>query len=132
LSAAKGPENHGIEKKKPKNKKPIEIIGIGDLLQTSFSEKGRFTGVQLRNELIIPLYEQHDHDPKKLTKALKVCAFINRLLTDGMKDEFALVQIKDGEHWKNLKEFRDIDCQVTDSELDPKGIEEIGNAKSRD
>ena len=47
---AKGGSSMGIdkiggEKKNFKNKGPNEFIRIGDLLQTSFSEKGRFTGV---------------------------------------------------------------------------------------
>lgn len=46
-----------------------------------------------------------------------------------MQDEFALIQIKDGEHWKKLKEFKDNSCQVNDEELAPEGKDEESRDK---
>ena len=40
------------------------------------------------------------------------------MLKDGLKDDFAIIQIKDGEVWKNKQEFAEIGCQVDVDELE--------------
>ena len=42
-----------------------------------------------------------------MKRILKVSSYINRMMQDGMKDDFALIQIKSGEILKNRKEFQD-------------------------
>ena len=41
---------------------------------------------------------------------MRICAFINRMLRDVVKDDFALIQIKELEINKKKKEFADADC----------------------
>ena len=69
-------------------KKGISEVKFGDILKPNFAENGELLGFELRNELAPVLYANNDYDLVPLKRLVKVCMYINRLIRDGLKDDF--------------------------------------------
>ena len=66
-------------------------------MQPKLSDEGEFLGFRLRSELMSSAFMSSDYNYNYLRRILKVCMFVNRLLTNGCKNEFILKKLFSGE-----------------------------------
>lgn len=63
---------------------------FGDLLRPVFSATGELKGVHFDCRLISLMFKAHSFRPLVLQRAIKACAYINRLLADGQAGDYLL------------------------------------------
>ena len=62
-------------------------------------------GAQIRTELINALYVEKEQEQPYLKRLIKCVGYINRIMRDGMRDDFMLIQVRNGEIAKNKIEY---------------------------
>ena len=96
------------------------------MLQPVFNDLGQFCGVVLRQDLVLPLWHSNSRSMNILLKAVNVCCYINRLIRDGLEEEFNLQQITNDPTTEE-KELVDAECQVEEDELEKRELDESDN-----
>ena len=68
----------------------IKPITFTDMMQPIFSDCGQILGFELRKEFVTMIYQNNDFDPKEIKKVIRHCLYINRMMTDGLQNDFFL------------------------------------------
>ena len=75
-------------------------------------------GINIRTELVNPLFYESELDIGYLKRAIKLVTYINRMMANGREDDFMLKQVKGGKSVSlKEKEFASIEIQVDVEEL---------------
>ena len=61
-----------------------------NLIKPVFTEKGGIAGFELRTELAPLVYQQDDYQFGQISRVIKTCINLNRLIKDGISNEYVL------------------------------------------
>ena len=70
---------------------------IGDFLRPIFSPYGEFKGVEFDCDLAPLMFKENGSKLLIIQRTIKVCAFINILLQEGLSTDFVLTKVQNPE-----------------------------------
>lgn len=97
-------------------------VNFGNLMMPHFSESGELLGFEIRHELVnmMLLYNNLDHEVMK--RAVRTVCYLNRLIQDGIKEDFNLtIGFDNSINFLKLRKI-DADIQVNEMELKEFGM----------
>lgn len=119
MRSSKSKKTNDKKGKKPEAEEARQVP-LGDLLRPVFSATGELMGVQLSCNLVPMMHKAQGYETLALKRAIKACAYINRLLAEGHREDFVMKALAEVGAGGTLatKELADAAIQVDALELE--------------
>ena len=70
-------------------------LSLFDMLKVSYRDDGELLGFELRADMFPLAFELDDHQFSKIERVVRACIYLNRLLQDGLSEDFKLIMESD-------------------------------------